>query len=108
MGDKQCIHYWIVDNKDVGRCQYCGAMEDFGALMRRGAGLKTVSLTKSAAANKRWSDPEYREKQIAVRKKRRQEHRAKQNALLVQANVTQLRPRQKYRRHLQGGTIKGG
>jgi len=95
MGDKQCIHYWIVDNKDVGRCRYCGAVEDFGALMRREE-RKAVSLPRSDAALLRWSDPEYREKQsaarqdpeyrekqIAARKKRRQEHRAKQNVLLV-------------------------
>jgi len=86
MGDKQCVHYWIVDNKDIGRCRHCGAVEDFGALMRREEGknaLKTVSLVESAAAKKRWQDPEYQAKQIAARKKRWQEHRAKQNALLV-------------------------
>ena len=57
MGDKQCIHYWIVDNKDAGRCRYCSAVEDFGALLRReehkSAGHKTVSLVESAAANER-------------------------------------------------------
>ena len=99
MGDRQCIHYWIVDNKDVGRCRHCGAVEDFGALMRREerkSALKTVSPVKSAAAKERWQDPEYQVKQsaarqspeyqarqIAARNKRRQEHRAKQNALLV-------------------------
>ena len=82
MGDKQCIHYWIVDNKDVGRCRHCGAVEDFGALMRREE-RKTVSPVESAAAKKRWQDPEFQAKQIAARKKRWQEHRAKQNALLV-------------------------
>ena len=65
MGDKQCIHYWIVDNKDVGRCRYCGAVEDFHALLLREE-RKTVSPLESAAAKKRW-----------------QEHRAKQSALLV-------------------------
>ena len=87
MNDRlQCIHYWIVDNWNVGRCWYCGAVKDFGALLLREAGknaLKTVSPVKSAAAQKRWQDPEYQAKQIAVRKKRRQEHRAKQTALLM-------------------------
>lgn len=66
MGDKQCIHYWIVDNKNVGRCRHCGAVEDFGTLMRREE-RKAVSLTRSDAAKKRWSDPEYRQKQSATR-----------------------------------------
>ena len=59
MGDKQYIHYWIIDNRDIGRCRYCGAVEDFSALMRREehkSALKTVSLTKSVAAKKRWQD----------------------------------------------------
>ena len=34
MGDKQCIHYWILANKNVGRCRHCGAVKDFGALLR--------------------------------------------------------------------------
>jgi len=92
MGDKQCIHYWIVDNKDVGRCLHCGAVKDFGTLLRR----EERNPVRSAAAKERWQDPEYQVKQsaarqspeyqarqIAARKKRRQEHRAKQNALLV-------------------------
>jgi hypothetical protein len=84
----QCVHHWIVDNMNVGRCQLCGAEKDFGALLRKSE-RKAVSQTRSEAANKRWSDPEYREKQsasrqspeyqvkqIAARKKRWQEHRA--------------------------------
>lgn len=35
MANKQCIHYWILDNKDVGRCRYCGAVKDFGVLLRK-------------------------------------------------------------------------
>ena len=116
MGDKQCIHYWIVDSMNLGRCRYCGAVKDFGALMRREEGknaLKTVSLVESAAAKKRWQDPEYQTrqsaarqspeyrprqstaikkrwedpeyqaKQIAARKKRWQEHRAKQSTARI-------------------------
>ncbi|MCK4387343.1 MAG: hypothetical protein KAW00_01110 [Dehalococcoidia bacterium] len=84
MGDKQCTHYWIVDNKDVGRCRHCGAVEDFGALMRREerkSALKTVSPVKSAAAKERWQDPEYQVKQIAAQKKQWQnpEYRAKRS-----------------------------
>ncbi len=33
MSDKQCIHYWIIDNRDVGRCRYCGAVKDFRGVL---------------------------------------------------------------------------
>ncbi len=63
MGDKQCIHYWIVDNRDVGRCRYCGAVKDFYALLR-------TEGRKSAAAKERWQDPEYQVKQSTARARR--------------------------------------
>lgn len=31
--NKQCVHYWVLDNRDVGRCRYCGAVKDFRALL---------------------------------------------------------------------------
>lgn len=31
-----CVHYWVVDNKDIGTCKYCGEVRDFGSLYRRG------------------------------------------------------------------------
>ena len=92
MGDKQCIHYWIVDNKDIGRCRYCGAVEDFGALMRReereGAGLKTVSPVRSAAAKERWQDPEYQVKQGTARQS--PEYRAKMSAARVRQHNNKM------------------
>jgi len=88
MGDKQCIHYWITDSRNVGRCKYCPAVKDFSALLRGEEGknaLKTVSLTKSVAASERWQDPEYQAKQSAAMKKRWQgpEYRAKMSAARV-------------------------
>ena len=81
MGDKQCIHYWIVDRRNVGRCRYCGAVEDFGALMRR----EERNPERSAAAKERWQSPEYQGKQSAAMKKRWQdpEYRAKMSAVRI-------------------------
>ena len=28
----QCIHYWHIDQHNIGTCIKCGAVEDFGAL----------------------------------------------------------------------------
>ena len=37
MSDEQCIHHWVIDEFDVGRCKKpgCYAVKDFGALMRK-------------------------------------------------------------------------
>ncbi|MBA7709391.1 hypothetical protein ES703_118308 [subsurface metagenome] len=51
---------------NVGRCRYCGAVEDFDALMRR-------QERKSAAAKERWQNPEYQAKLGAIRKKQWQD-----------------------------------
>ena len=32
--DKQCVHHWIIDGDNVGRCIKCGAVKDFGKLLR--------------------------------------------------------------------------
>ena len=32
--NKQCVHYWIIDRDNVGRCVKCGEMKDFGKLLR--------------------------------------------------------------------------
>ena len=29
-------HYWLVDSGDVGRCKYCGQVQDFGELREKG------------------------------------------------------------------------
>ncbi|MBA7607880.1 hypothetical protein ES703_15049 [subsurface metagenome] len=80
----QCIHYWLIDNKDVGRCWHCGAVQDFGALLHK-TERKAVSLAKSAAAKERWEDPEYQAKQSAAIKKcwEDPEYQAKQSAARI-------------------------
>jgi len=84
------VHYWIIDSNNVGCCRYCEEVRDFGKLLireqvfvaagRRGAkaskgvarrpyrgrvGAKKqepVNAKTSAAATKRWQDPEHRAK----------------------------------------------
>ncbi|GAI61626.1 unnamed protein product [marine sediment metagenome] len=89
-----CTHYWIIDSSNVGRCKDCPEVRDFGRLLqregfglrsktknggskgKRGKGQATIakisaSAKKSAAAKKRWEDPEYQAKQSAAMKGRR-------------------------------------
>jgi len=37
MSNEQCIHHWVIDNFNVGRCikPGCGAVRDFGAPMKK-------------------------------------------------------------------------
>ncbi|MBA7709814.1 hypothetical protein ES703_118740 [subsurface metagenome] len=35
MSNEQCVHHWVVDEFNVGRCIRCGAVRDFGALMNK-------------------------------------------------------------------------
>ncbi|GAI07753.1 unnamed protein product [marine sediment metagenome] len=86
-------HHWIINSENVGHCKYCPAVKDFGELLlkqgvfavtgRRGAkASKEEKADKmSAAAKKRWQDPEYQAKQRAAMKAARQspEYRTKQS-----------------------------
>ena len=80
-------HHWIINSSNVGRCRDCPEVRDFGMLLqregvfvaaaRRGAKASSVARRPShsrgkkkepanakisAAAKKRWQDPEYRAK----------------------------------------------
>jgi len=85
-----CTHYWVIDSNNVGHCRRCGAVKDFGRLLiqngvfaaagRRGAKAskgvarrpyrgrvgrekkEPANAKSSAAATRRWQDPEYRAK----------------------------------------------
>jgi hypothetical protein len=35
--NKQCVHHWIIDRDNVGRCVKCGEVKDFGKLLGRWA-----------------------------------------------------------------------
>jgi hypothetical protein len=36
--NKQCVHHWIIDKDNVGRCVKCGAVKDFGKLLGKAKG----------------------------------------------------------------------
>ena len=89
MAKAKHAHHWLIDSDNVGRCK-CGEVRDFGELLtrtgvfvaagRRGAKAskgvprrpyrgrvarkekEPVNATISAAAKKRWQDPEYQAK----------------------------------------------
>ncbi|MBA7540292.1 hypothetical protein ES705_32587 [subsurface metagenome] len=63
----KCVHHWIIDSQNIGRCQKCQAVRDFSKLQRR-LGQGQVPVARSEAAIKRWQDEEYREKQTAAHK----------------------------------------
>lgn len=83
MDNNNCTHHWIIDSENVGRCKYCPAVKDFGKLQgreskllsltaksggtkgkrgRKPEGVRILSAERSAAAKKRWQNPEYRAK----------------------------------------------
>ena len=94
MAEGKCPpHHFIIDSSNVGHCRYCPEVRDFGRLLeregvfavagRRGskARKEVLSDKRSAAAKKRWQDPERRAKHSAAMKAawRDPEYRAKQN-----------------------------
>lgn len=43
-----CVHYWVVDEHDVGRCKNCPAVKDFGALQKRESKSAAVMIEVAA------------------------------------------------------------
>lgn len=35
MNNGQCIHHWLIDEFNVGRCKKCPAVMDFSTLMKK-------------------------------------------------------------------------
>lgn len=35
MSNEPCVHHWLIDEYNVGRCIRCGAVRDFGALLSK-------------------------------------------------------------------------
>ncbi len=33
--NEQCVHHWVIDEFNVGRCIKCPAVRDFGALLKK-------------------------------------------------------------------------
>ena len=61
MGNEQCIHYWIIDSMNTGRCRYCGTAKYFGALIRREES-EANSRMAIVANKKRWEKHDYQTK----------------------------------------------
>ena len=53
-----CIHYWVIDSDNVGRCKYCLEVRDFLQLLRR-AGVYVVAGRRGAKA---WGKKKRQEK----------------------------------------------
>ena len=103
MAEGKCPpHHFIINSENVGHCRYCGEGWDFGRLLQRegvfaAAGRRGAKASKgvarkpyggrvarkkkepaanakvSAAAKKRWQDPEYRAKMSRERRKHKYE-----------------------------------
>ena len=46
-------HHWIIDEKNVGRCKYCGAVKDFGKELRRWFGEHKGAPVRGAVESKK-------------------------------------------------------
>lgn len=36
----KCVHHWLINSSNAGRCCKCGRVKDFGRLLREGDGKK--------------------------------------------------------------------
>jgi Zn ribbon nucleic-acid-binding protein len=43
-GDPDCVHYWKIDEHNVGHCVKCGAVNAFGALQEKEARTTAVKI----------------------------------------------------------------
>jgi len=46
MNNRQCVHHWVIDKFNVGRCIKCPAVRDFGALREELMVTPEVELVK--------------------------------------------------------------
>ena len=51
MSNEQCVHHWVVDELNVGRCKNCPAVKDFDALMNEDK--KVAQILHSAHRRRR-------------------------------------------------------
>jgi len=51
----ECIHYWIINDRDIGHCikPGCGAVRDFGKQMRKWASEKSDGRLERGQHSKR-------------------------------------------------------
>ena len=43
-GNPDCVHHWVIDEHNVGRCKNCPAVKDFGALQAKEARPAAVKI----------------------------------------------------------------
>ena len=43
-GDPDCVHHWVIDEHNVGRCKNCPAVKDFGALQEKNTRLAAIHI----------------------------------------------------------------
>lgn len=48
-----CIHHWIIDSRNIGRCIKCPAVKDFGALLEPRE-RRAVNREKSRRGGKKY------------------------------------------------------
>jgi len=51
MSNEQCVHHWVIDELNVGRCIKCPAVKDFDALMNKDK--KVARILHPAGSGKR-------------------------------------------------------
>jgi len=50
---QECVHHWVIDQFNVGRCKKCPAVRDFGALLKKqGADIVQVRLQSGKRGRK--------------------------------------------------------
>jgi len=55
----KCVHYWVIDNRDVGTCRKCGEVKDFAAARREKD--RKLSSRVSAIAQASWREKQARD-----------------------------------------------
>ena len=50
MGNTACVHHWVIDEFNWGRCKNCPAVRDFGALQNLGTRGRPRKQDKSAGS----------------------------------------------------------
>jgi len=43
-GNTACVHHWVIDEFNVGRCKKCPAVKDFGALQEKDAKAAAIKI----------------------------------------------------------------
>ena len=55
----KCVHYWVINDRDVGTCRKCGEVRDFAAA--RSKRDRELSSRISAIAQATWREKQARD-----------------------------------------------